>query len=292
MANIEKTTADINCPVFGVCGGCDLQDKPYAEQLKLKQSWVVKALQGLDCRVAPIIASPKAFGYRSRVTLHRQGEAIGFYKRASHDVVAISHCPLASDAVNLKLSRVTAQDFSGAATLELRDDNGAGFTQVNAEQNQNLIKTVTGFVGAGKRLKILELYAGGGNLSFALAKDHGSVLAIEGDAAAITCARRTKTKNISFLHSPVHDAVFDLGQKLENFDIVVCDPPREGLTKTAALLPRFKASRIVYVSCEVNSFVKDARVLIERGYVLKEVVPLDMFPQTRHVEVVGLFELK
>lgn len=300
MTNIEKSSADIKCPVFGICGGCDLQDKTYGEQLKLKQSWVLKALDGFGCRVAPIIASPQEFSYRSRITLHKQGEAIGFYKRASHEVVAIINCPLANDAVNLKLSRITAGEFKGKSELELRDDQSAGFTQVNTEQNKNLIKTVAEFVGVGKRLKILELYAGGGNLSFALAKDRGSVLAIEGDAAAVECARQRlkkpeqhesrKIKNISFCHSPVHDAVFELSQKLESFDVVVCDPPREGMTKTAPVLPRLKAQRIVYVSCEVNSFVKDARVLIDRGYALKEVVPLDMFPQTRHVEVVGLFE--
>jgi 23S rRNA (uracil1939-C5)-methyltransferase/tRNA (uracil-5-)-methyltransferase len=132
------------CPLFGRCGGCQYQNLAYAEQLRWKQRQVRELLQhlaGIESAVAPVIASPRAFGYRSKITPHfntgsRRPETeeiepvpIGFLRQGSrHDVIDVPRCEIATDAINQALgeirtaarSRLKAGEFKRGATLLLR----------------------------------------------------------------------------------------------------------------------------------------------------------------------------
>jgi 23S rRNA (uracil1939-C5)-methyltransferase len=281
------------CEIFGLCGGCELQHVSYDEQLSLKASWVKEMFVKFPhAEIASIVASPNEYFYRNRITLHRDGNQIGFHKRFSHDVVPVKKCWIASEALNEKIKNLSLPQEQ---ECELREDDfKSSFVQVNSLQNENLIRTVASLATAKKSARLLELYAGQGNLTFALSEIAKTVLAIEGEKAAVAQAEARRialqNKSISFQCAPVYDALFSLAEAYEVFDTVVCDPPREGLRDATFVLPRLKPQRIVYVSCEPYALVRDAVTLESKSYKLKKIVPLDMFPQTHHVEVVALFE--
>jgi 23S rRNA (uracil1939-C5)-methyltransferase/tRNA (uracil-5-)-methyltransferase len=132
------------CPLFGRCGGCQYQNLAYAEQLRWKQRQVRELLQhlaGLDFAVAPVVGSPREFGYRSKITPHfntgnrrpETGEIepapIGFLRQGSrHNIVDVPRCEIATEAINQALvnirtdvrSRLKAGEFKRGATLLLR----------------------------------------------------------------------------------------------------------------------------------------------------------------------------
>jgi len=132
------------CPLFGRCGGCQYQNLAYAEQLRWKQRQVRELLQhlaGFDFAVAPVIGSPREFGYRSKITPHfncglwkpdtgkDENPSIGFLRQGSrHDIVDVPRCEIATEAINQALvdirtdvrSRLKAGEFKRGATLLLR----------------------------------------------------------------------------------------------------------------------------------------------------------------------------
>ena len=127
---------DPRCPLFGRCGGCQYQHLAYAEQLKWKRRQVeelLKFMAGVEFAVAPVIASPGEFGYRSKITPHFQawskdrgaGEPapIGFLKQGSRfELVDVPQCPIATPEINAKLPEVRARTQSRIAAGEYRRD--------------------------------------------------------------------------------------------------------------------------------------------------------------------------
>jgi len=280
------------CSVFGRCGGCQLQHILYAEQLRLKSAWLALALKNFPAaKIETVQASPQSYGYRDRITLQHNRRQFGFYGPSGHELVAIDNCPIAQAEVNAHLTPALLQH---ASPVEVR---GSGlstpgqFTQVNPLMNERLIQTVRKLAGRGGDL--LELYAGSGNFTLALAKEFRSVLAIEGHAQSSREGRLkaidSGLKKITFCSDDVHDAVFKLTQDLRKFDVIVCDPPRDGLLGAASYIGGLGAKRVIVISCHPVSFARDATALVLRGYKLVSVTPLDMFPQTIHLEMVGLF---
>lgn len=140
-----------SCPLYGRCGGCQYQHLAYTEQLAWKQRQVAELLQhmaGIEFPVAPVVASPREFGYRSKITPHfnppRDPAApppIGFLRQGTRfDIVDVPHCPIATDAINEKLTtvragihaRAAAGEFTRGATVLLRDASGIVTTDFEA----------------------------------------------------------------------------------------------------------------------------------------------------------------
>jgi 23S rRNA (uracil1939-C5)-methyltransferase len=175
--------------------------------------------------------------------------------------------------------------------LKLRISAGS-FSQVNPEQNQRLVQTVLQFSGANQKDKVFDLYAGGGNLTLALATEAGEVLGIEENRVAFQdgqfSAERNRIKNCHFIRGRIEDILLE--QKTESPDLIVLDPPRTGCKTILDLVVRLKPKKIVYVSCEPTTFARDLRRFAEKGYSLQKLSLIDMFPQTYHMETVGLLQ--
>lgn len=283
------------CEYFGTCGGCDLQNLSYSEQLKLKSEVVRRLFANFgDIEISGIVASPKEYFYRNRVTLHHDGKKFGFYRGRTHDIVPIKKCVIASEVVNQKITELSGSVLKGSQPVEVREDDASVFLQVNSSQNKNLVETVLSFCHGKKSQRILELYCGAGNLTFSLAEICHKITAVDLDAKAIALAehkrQEIKNKKINFVKGDVVDFVFNMSQDLQTVDTIVCDPPRAGLKSAANSIAHLGAERVIYVSCNPESFLRDARILQNKNYLLKKLVPLDMFPQTNHVELVGLFQ--
>jgi 23S rRNA (uracil1939-C5)-methyltransferase len=174
--------------------------------------------------------------------------------------------------------------------LEFRAED---FVQVNAEMNEKLIDQVLGDLALGPTDQVLELFCGIGNFSLPVARKGATVLGVEGSAELIARARRNASLNgldtrARFLLGDLYDDNYELPNGGQ-FNKALVDPPRTGC---GAALPSLCAAgfeRLVYVSCNPQSFAADARALIEGGYNLKDVGVFDMFPHTSHVETIGVF---
>jgi len=176
-------------------------------------------------------------------------------------------------------------------SLKFRISPGS-FSQVNPEQNQTLIQTVLQFSEVNKEDRVFDLYAGAGNLTLSLALGAKEVLGIEENKMAIEDAQfnaeRNGIKNCRFIQGRVEDVFLDW--KKGTPDLIVLDPPRTGCKTILDHVVRWKPRKIIYVSCEPTTFSRDLRLFSERGYPLHRIGLIDMFPQTYHMEVVGLLK--
>ncbi len=169
-----------------------------------------------------------------------------------------------------------------------------GFSQVNLQQNARLIEVVRRLVQAQSDDRILDLYCGMGNLSVPLAGQVREVQGIEGQGSAIRSAiSNAAVNNLSncrFSKSDVTQACRSLAADREIFDTVICDPPRKGMADLVEYAAQLARKRIVYISCDPATLCRDLERLVTFGLTIKEVQPLDMFPQTHHIETVVLLE--
>src|SRR5215813_5570055 len=101
------------CPYFGRCGGCAYQHIDYQHQLAIKSRQVREALQRIgklkNVPMRPIVPSPRQYAYRNRITVHAQDGVIGFFRRDSHRLIDIEHCPIALEEVNRALAELREQ---------------------------------------------------------------------------------------------------------------------------------------------------------------------------------------
>ena len=163
------------------------------------------------------------------------------------------------------------------------------FFQVNPEQNRRLIETVLEFSEIRKNEILLDLYAGIGNFTLPLAPEASKVTGVEENRTAIEDARfnaqQNGIKNCDFVQGKAEEVLKNLTKRP---DEVILDPPRTGCKTILGQVVGMKPKRIIYVSCEPTTFSRDIRLFAENGYSLQRLGLIDMFPQTYHMEVVGL----
>jgi 23S rRNA (uracil1939-C5)-methyltransferase len=164
-----------------------------------------------------------------------------------------------------------------------------GFTQVNGEANCLLVEEVVRRVAPRAGLRVLDLYAGAGNLSLPLRRRGALVTAVEQDRGAAADARANAAREpgppLRVLAMPAERALRQFLAADDRFDAVVLDPPRSGAASCVALLLRLRAPRLVYVSCDPATLARDLRHL-STAYRVDDVQPIDFFPHTYHVETV------
>jgi 23S rRNA (uracil1939-C5)-methyltransferase len=182
------------------------------------------------------------------------------------------------------------QDRIGRFTFQISAES---FFQVNSLQTQVLYEQAVQAAGLGGGETVFDLYSGTGTISLFLAEKAGYVYGIEYSRAAVQDAEKNAQANgvgnVSFIAGDVAEKIVDLRDKGITPDVIVLDPPRAGceasvLETAAAMGPR----RMVYVSCNPATLARDLAVLAELGYMTQAVQPVDMFPQTYHVECVAL----
>jgi 23S rRNA (uracil1939-C5)-methyltransferase len=165
------------------------------------------------------------------------------------------------------------------------------FCQVNLEQNSNLIKLVLEMTADGRHQTILDLYCGYGNFSLPAAGLASKVLGIDTQNGAIRSGIRNaglnNILNCSFEKNQVPEAVAALIAAGNTYDTIILDPPRRGAPEIVALLPELLPDQIIYISCNPATLARDLATLSAAGYRLVRLVPVDMFPQTHHLETVA-----
>ncbi len=171
------------------------------------------------------------------------------------------------------------------------ETTGTAFGQVNTGANHALVETVADAAALDGKQRVLDLYAGAGNFSLALARDARRIVAVESDRDAVEAASRSvehhRLGNVMFFESRVENFLESSdGPPMSRPDVVIVNPPRSGIGGAAASIARLGARRIVYVSCDPTTLARDLRVMIDEGYRLRKATPVDLFPHTFHVETV------
>jgi tRNA/tmRNA/rRNA uracil-C5-methylase (TrmA/RlmC/RlmD family) len=299
------------CRYFAQCGGCQYQHIDYAAQLRLKHKQIADLFQrigGLEqARIAPVIPCPRPYGYRNRIMIRSQWNKpeqklnIGFVRCDCGLVEDIEECKIAEPALNDEIRRVRAHPPpKGGIKVVLRvspenwDVPPDSFFQNNFSLLPQLVETVRGFLRASGARHLLDLYCGVGFFGIELADAVESFVGVECDQRAIQSARRNAAaRNIGngeFIASAV-EAV--LPERLKKFSpeqtAVLLDPPRKGCwPETLQMLRESKPAQVVYVSCHPATMARDLNILCGNGvFELVQAQPLDMFPQTQHVECVA-----
>ena len=166
------------------------------------------------------------------------------------------------------------------------------FFQTNTEMAERLYGAAVELARLSGRERVLDLYCGIGTIALVLALDAREVYGVElveqAVADAIENARLNGIDNASFFAGDVRTAMRPLLERSGRPDVVVVDPPRAGLSqKVIRRVLEAGADRLVYVSCNPTTLAPNARQLVDGGYRLTAVRPVDMFPQTPHIECVA-----
>jgi 23S rRNA (uracil1939-C5)-methyltransferase len=178
--------------------------------------------------------------------------------------------------------------------LRLEMSHGA-FFQTNTEMAEKLYAVAAEQAGLSGSERVFDLYCGIGTIGLSMAKRAGEVWGLEivpeAIADAEANAERNGIANARFLAAGARTGVRPLIERAGKPDVVVVDPPRAGLSKKIVRrLLECEAKRIVYVSCNPTTLAPNAAQIVEAGYALRRVKPVDMFPQTPHIECVALLE--
>ena len=369
------------CPYFGRCGGCHYQHASYEHQIEIKKEILRESLQRtaklelpFDIEVHP---SPP-WNYRNRSRLQVQVSpafAAGYFKLASHELLAVEECPISSPLINRGIAslwqsgragkvpegvrevecfanaddtqllvdvgcarearraavRVWAEELRaalpeiagvvafreanpadrkagaqevlvtvGAAYLTYQTQRAAyrvsagSFFQTNRHLTDELIKIVT----AGQFGKLaLDLYAGAGLFSTALARDFHHIVSVETSQTSSADLAYNQSSNGETVQATTEQYLARaentgrvgkgavLSHTFNKPDLAVVDPPRSGLgERVARLLATLGAPRVIYVSCDPATLARDLVLLLGAGYHVEQVHLVDLFPQTYHLE--------
>jgi tRNA/tmRNA/rRNA uracil-C5-methylase (TrmA/RlmC/RlmD family) len=278
-------------------------------------------------KIQPVIPCPSPYGYRNRIMIRSQwnGPAkkleIGFIRADNNFVQDIEECKIAEPALNEQIKQVRANPPpKGGIKIVLRvqpenwDVPDSSFFQNNFFLLPKLVETVRGFLRDGGAKHLVDLYCGVGFFGIELADLVESFVGVEYDRLAIKAALKNaatrKISNGEFISAKVEEVLPELLKRwgetpgepqLENDTgsrgrsprqnniAVILDPPRKGcLPETLRLLRETRPAQVIYVSCHPATMARDLNILCADGvFELARVQPLDMFPQTQHVECVA-----
>ena len=141
----------------------------------------------------------------------------------------------------------------------------------------------------------MDLYCGAGTIGILLAHRVNKVIGVELVEEAVLAARENalinKIENIEFYAGDVKNYLKEHEKDDSFFETVIVDPPRAGLhPKVVKRIIEMQPEKLLYISCNPATFARDASELVKAGYSLPEVTPVDMFPHTMHIEVIGCFK--
>ncbi len=170
-----------------------------------------------------------------------------------------------------------------------------GFMQVNAKLNEKMVNQALNWLDVQADERVMDLFCGLGNFSLPIANIAKEVIGVDGDKALIETAKmnaqNNQRDNMKFhVANLFEDVSYMPWVRRQQYDKILLDPGRDGAYEICKNMNQFKAKRIVYVSCNPATMVRDAQELEKQGFKLKRAGIMDMFPQTKHVEAMMLWE--
>lgn len=326
------------CPLFGECGGCQLQHQSLQAQRFWKEANFFDALnKGLDMRKcqkeAPLIGEGQAYRRRARFVWGRnkadKAARFGFRIHNSNDIVDVKTCPILVPELNDQLTlkrpeylETASRQFKEVTWIQanegilsshdvmgnLQPDEGHysigelslafsadGFIQVNEALNLQMIQQAQAWLDLSKTDTVLDLFCGVGNFSLPMAQKAKSVVGIEGEADLVNYAKENALNNqlseVQFFKANLFEDMTKSQWFLkQTYDKILLDPGRQGAQLMCENMAKLKPQKIVYVSCNAATLIRDAKILAKQGYQIRKANMIDMFAHTTHAEVMVLFQ--
>lgn len=296
------------CPYAGpgLCGGCDFQHIALPAQRELKARVLAEQLERLagierEVVVEPVPGDVDGLRWRTRVQWaplpgETPGGRRGLRRFRSHEVVPVDDCLIARPDARGGLgpdTGVVVETVTAAGRTHAFSVEGDGFWQVHPGAPATLVEAVLDALRPRPGDRVADLYAGVGLFSAFLADavgEAGLVTSVEGDRTA----SRHAADNLATYSQVrvVHADVLAGATAVQDKDLVVLDPPRDGARRDVVeAVARLRPRRIAYVACDPAALARDLAYFAERGYVLGDgpgaLRAFDLFPMTHHVEAVA-----
>jgi len=236
------------------------------------------------------------------VAADRGQVVVAYLDRAPRpSAVAAAHRIVTSDRyiAGIVLRGEAVRRVIGEATIKVEIEPGLElevdadlFSQVNRDQNLKLVASVMEMAAVSDGSRVLDLFCGAGNFSLPAARRGGEVIGVDNDETAAAAARhnaaRSGFRSAQFLAMRANETAQFLRRAHYQPSTVIIDPPRIGAPDLMDLIADLRPQRLVYVSCDPSTLVRDLKIVSTRGYRTARVQAFDFFPNTHHVEVAVL----
>ncbi len=309
------------CPYVNKCGGCQYQHLEYSEEVRWKEIQVREHLERnlkIDpALVRPIVPSPREYGYRSSVTLHKAEDRLGLVAKDNKTMVPIENCLLADPGLETVFQKAWTFKNTESVTFRISqpgkiycsvDDSffeiqigdqtlithSRAFFQNNLAITDAIARKLRGWIETLKPDIFLDLYSGVGTFGF-LSAEGTRLACFEENPKSIEALKKNqeRSRRNAFIEVGRAEKTFAAWfekTKPEN-PFIFLDPPRTGLeprlTHYIEGLQGLKG--IGYLSCHLGSLTRDLGILIKNGrFQIQEIIPFDMFPRTKHIEILAL----
>ena len=304
-----ENRVDPVCPHFEQCPGCQFLHTDYDSELSYKRAALEGHLRrlGKDHPAIAVLPAQQRLGYRNRMQLHYRHKYIGLIDPVEDTVLEIPHCQIIDEQLRpefeaLYQQRDWAKERSGQGHCELYltpegvsvawDQAYAhgGFTQVNRAMNEVLRQTVLAQLGDAPPGSLLDLFSGDGNLSEPVVQQYPDMERVMVDYAP----ERAGGDDLPFLHLDLFAETalrtFRARCRHRQFDVLLVDPPRKGFPALPAWIKAFGPKRLIYVSCNAATMVRDIQKLGDAARI-EHVSLIDLFPGTQHYETLAVVTL-
>jgi len=317
---------DVEIPNFEESGACAWLHFAYPAQAEWKQRIVrdsFERIAKMECEVGWRENPELRTAYRTRAIFHGDAKNVGYYAPGSHDIVAMEACPLSHARVNEVLRELRKVRFKGEVTVTVNPEgqevllwtrfakeklppqykmvdspaenkkrngfifdgvpvvNGC-FAQNSLLLNRVLRECVSEAVGAPKR--VLDLYCGSGNFSIAL--KNAEVRGVDHNRHSIYAAAKLRPE----AYKVGDEIMMARYLQKEAWELIIVNPPRAGAKSLQKALQFAQSPKMVYVSCDPATLARDVKEYCMKGWKLRSVTAVDMFPNTPHVETVCVLE--
>ena len=319
------------CQFYGFCTGCNWQHIKYEHQLKLKEQIINKEINSKiisKINIKKIIHSEKQFNYRNhaRFSIRRNGQ-IGFTNKVTKKFAAINHCLIMNNKINKYINNlenlvgetsqlsIRASENTNSFLIQPKFKNSdikietgqkyyveqisgykfqissPSFFQVNSNQIENMKNTILSLIKDNRKDLLVDAYSGVGTFGILLSEYFEKVIGIEQSSSAAIDAK-INIKNITnykILTGNSEDIIKEIKSKI---DVVILDPSRKGCDeKLLNNLISHPVDNIIYISCDPKTLARDLKILNEKKYKIHSITPVDLFPNTHHVESITLLKV-
>lgn len=313
---------DVPCSHYGTiegkCGGCPWLNRDYATQIEAKEtrlSFILTKNKITPSARNPIIPSPKQFDYRNRAQFKTDGTQLGYVSEGTNILAPIEDCLVLNEKMREILKSLLKQlpnnkwipikGFSWSYLevddkvnhFEIEPNRRRPFRQGNSFQNENMKNWIEQVLKKYPvNWPVVEAFCGSGNFTEVLSKvGFQNILAAEIRGSAIEELKGKKIEGVQVLEIDMNRRGVwgQISKKMPDAKILLIDPPREGVESRKDIVKSLKSlETIIYISCELTTWSRDVKDLIEQGWQVEQVTPLDLFPNTPHVELLSVLVKK
>lgn len=297
------------CPHYQLCSGCSFLHTSYEKELEFKVNAAKFQFEKLGNFSYQIIPASKRFGYRNRIQLHydKKSKKIGFINNIDHQILSVPDCKLPHSTIQEKITELYINNAwqklcpSGSAKghleIQLKEKElflswnkpyaEGGFSQVNPEMNQKVLELIESRSSSLEIEQVVDLFGGNGNLSASLEKTRRWIVDRYQELPKAGQFELFLSENLF-----AKNIIRKLSDNLpKNFDLLILDPPRSGFKELGEFSEFFHYKNLFYLSCFYPTMIRDLRPLLE-NYTVEEIVFLDFFPGTHHLETLVFLQRK